>query len=80
MSSDQTQLARIYAAGIERDLARSLRDGTTKANNGERWAAELDDEASAIEAGLRDGNFTIRQRMNLFLTGESVPFLKGDAQ
>lgn len=78
-SPDQIQAARVAAVKVNRDLIASLESGETKANDPESWIKSLKACADDVEAGKYDHNFTIWQRMNFHLTGESVPFLKAPA-
>ena len=79
-TEQQLQDARIYAAKIYRQLAE-------EAITANYYAAHVSKEdrlkiqkdhlryAEEIENGQHDHNFTIRQRMYYYLTGESVAFL-----
>ena len=81
MTQESKQLARNYAAKIDRDIAEHAFDDDFG------FASHVTDDdkheyvkkhiklAEEIEAGEHDNNFTVWQRMNYFLTGESVPFL-----
>ena len=73
--------ARKYAAGFERRSCRQWltnpdygADHVTTSQRGEMAAMNMR-KALQTECGERDNNFTIWQRMDYFLTGESVPFL-----
>lgn len=69
------QDARNFAAQTERDLIAALETGKLKANDPASWIKKLKQSVADIEAGKCDGNFTVWQRMNYFLTGECVPLL-----
>lgn len=76
------QSARQYAAQINYELSASAFDddfGFADHVTNEQKAKYAEDQliyANEIEQGLHDGNFTIWQRMNYYLTGECVPLLK----
>ena len=77
---DQIQSAREYAAGHDARMAVDcLKPGFYADHITPEQARDysLDHlrNVADIVAGLRDNNFTIRQRMHYFLTGESVAFL-----
>lgn len=74
-TAEQLQAARVHAADCERRLIADLISGECKARDPKAWIAELEASIVEIESGLRDNNFTIRQRMHTFLTGECVPLL-----
>lgn len=75
------QAAREYAAGINNRLAAGafhpdagFASHVTDADRLEYVRREVQ-TVRDILAGKLDHNFTVWQRMNYFLTGESVPFL-----
>jgi len=75
------QQARIYAAKINRDIAKNA------LNNNFGFASHvthndkleyIDSQlnlANEIKQGLHDNNFTIAQRMNYYLTGNCIALL-----
>jgi len=75
------QQARIYAAKINRDIAKNA------LNNNFGFASHVTHEdkleyieknikqADEIEQGLHDHNFTVAQRMHYYLTGNCVALL-----
>lgn len=71
-SAEQLQAARAYAASIEQNLIASLQSGETQCRDPQSWIAELEAAVKDILSGASDSNFTIRQRMHYFLTGECV--------
>jgi hypothetical protein len=81
VTGDRLNEARKYAAGFERRSCRQWltnpdygADHVTTSQHG-KYAARKMLEVLRIERGECDHNFTIWQRMDYFLTGESVPFL-----
>jgi hypothetical protein len=80
-TKEQLQAARVYAASFNRDCAKHAFDS----DYGFADHVTFEDKqnyvygnlkyAEEIEAGEHDHNFTVRQRMEYYLTGESVPFL-----
>lgn len=81
ISEKDLQRARNYAAEKDRDLAAHVfdydfgfADHVTDDDKCD-YAAKRISYAKEIEAGEHDGNFTVWQEMNYFLTGECVPFL-----
>lgn len=81
LNPHQLNQARKYAASINRRYAKSIELGTCDFASHITREAQLQIakrehvQADAIEAGECDHNFTIWQRMNYFITGESVAFL-----
>lgn len=76
----QIQDARSYAAGIYRQLAKEAMTADYYASHvtkEDRLKIQEDNLklAEEIENGQHDHNFTIRQSMYYYLTGESVAFL-----
>jgi hypothetical protein len=81
-SKEQLQEARLYASSINRDIAREaakpdfgFADHVSDAEKNAYINNQLS-LADDIDNGKMDGNFTVRQRMYYFLTGECVPILK----
>lgn len=79
-SEEQVQSARVYAAGVNRRIAAEAPMATYYASHvtsEKREMIKRDNNilASEIERGDHDNNFTIRQRMYYYLTGESVALL-----
>ncbi len=78
---DKKQLAREYAAKINHSMADHALDAdrgfASHVTHQDKIAYQKRQReyANEIEAGKHDHNFTIWQRMNYFLTGESVAFL-----
>ena len=78
---DRLKLAREYAAKINWKLADTALDDDfgfashVTRDDKLRYAEEQRIYAKEIEAGVHDGNFTILQRMNYYLTGECVALL-----
>ena len=76
-----TQQAREYAAKINWDLSAHAFDDDfgfashVTQSDKQIYADKQKKLAEEIEAGMHDHNFTVWQRMNYFLTGESIPFL-----
>jgi len=77
----ELQAAREYAAQPERKCAAHALDidygFASHVTHAEKlvYVARNIAYAEAIEAGEHDTNFTVRQRMHYFLTGDCVPFL-----
>ena len=78
---DYERAARHYAAQTTRQIAAEcLLPGfgfaahVTQAEK-EQYKDKLLQSASDIESGRLDGNFTVRQRIHYWYTGESVPLL-----
>ena len=80
-TKQQLQAARVYAAQPSRDCADHAFDDDfgfashVTREDKRRYVEDNLKHAAEVEAGKHDGNFTIWQRMNYFLTGECVPFL-----
>jgi hypothetical protein len=74
-TKEQLQEARIYAASFSHKVVAAIDSGKIVPNDPAAYRQIFVDSAARIEAGLADGNFTVWQRMNYFLTGESVPLL-----
>ena len=81
VTGDRLNEARKYAAGFERRSCSQWltnpgygADHVTTLQRGEMAAKNMRN-ALQTECGECDHNFTIWQRMDYFLTGESVPFL-----
>ena len=77
----QLQQARIYAAEIHRKLSIEcfdpdfgFADHITEEYK-RRYSEYHRNLAEEIERGEHDHNFTVRQRMHEYLTGECIPFL-----
>ena len=75
------QQAREYAAQIEYRLSNECllpnfgyADHVTEQDK-QKYSEKYFRYAQEIEQGIHDNNFTIWQRMNYYLTGESVAFL-----
>lgn len=68
VSPERLQLAREYAASIEQAVI-------DDPNVPEPVKAGSRLSKTRILSGELDGNFTVWQRMNYYLTGGSVPFL-----
>ena len=74
------QKARQYAAENSRAMAAEALTADYYADHVDiEWRKRIRDEkntlADEIEQGLHDHNFTIRQRMYYYLTGESVALM-----
>ena len=80
VNDSDLQKAREYASQIHKEMAESaFDDGYFAPHISEEYKHSYVEYhlnyAKEIEAGKRDTNFTIWQRMNYFLTDECVPFL-----
>jgi hypothetical protein len=80
-TTEQLQAAREYAASINHALADNVfsddagfADHVTDEGKRE-YAAKNKQIAKDIEAGKKDHNLTVRQRMEYFLTGTSTALL-----
>lgn len=81
-SEKDIQKARVYAASIDRKCAAAalspdyvqFADHVTEEDK-KRYSENCLAEAEKIENGERDHTFYVWQRMNYYLTGETVPFL-----
>lgn len=80
-TKEQIQTAREYAAGNAQRCAEKCFDDDfgfaqhVTYTDKVAYRADQLENADAIKKGERDHNFTIRQRMHYFLTGESVALL-----
>lgn len=79
-TSEQLQAARVYAASNPRAMAAEAMTATYYADHVDHaWRLRIQEEknqlADEAERGEHDHNFTIRQRMYYYLTGESVALL-----
>lgn len=74
-SPDQLQEARLAVSEISKKLIAKVESGELTVNNKERYISYLENCIEKIESGEWDSNFTIRQKMYYFLTGECPAFL-----
>jgi len=72
---EELQKARIYAAKTERNMIEAYKSKEFLVNNPEKWLADTNKIIKDIESGKLDGNFTIWQRMNYYLTGKCPALL-----
>jgi hypothetical protein len=74
-NEDMIQQAREFAAKPYWDAVKATLKGELKPNYPGKYVSKMKSIAADIEAGLFDSNFSTWQRMNYFLTGESVALL-----
>ena len=72
---------------VLKNISEDYKKTVYKIFEGDDWASHITEEdkkkyleqellyASEIELGLHNNNFTIWQKINLYCTGESVPFM-----
>lgn len=70
---EELQLAREYAAAYDTRCIEAAKRGDYHVNDLARYVAFHEEGRDRILRGEDDGNFTIWQRMNTFLTGKCVP-------